>query len=66
METYGVLKVLSLVVVWGIPAILVLAVAVFITLASTFAFGGLVSKLYKTICGHKCSQETGLKAHATA
>lgn len=66
METYGVLKVLSLVVVWGIPTAAVLGVVAFIILAPAFAFAGLARKLGVTIGRHKYSQKTGLKAPAPA
>jgi hypothetical protein len=49
MEPYEVFKTMSLVVVWGIPAILILGVIVFIVLAPAFAFGGMVSKLYERV-----------------
>ncbi|MDP2917824.1 MAG: hypothetical protein Q8O16_07855 [Dehalococcoidia bacterium] len=48
METYGALRILSVILVWGIPAVLVLAVVGFIILAPAFAFGGLASRLYET------------------
>lgn len=47
MEGYDVLRVLALIVVWGIPAVLVLGLVAFIILAPAFAFGGLATKLYE-------------------
>ncbi len=49
MEPYDVFRVISLVVVWGIPAILILGVLVFIILAPAFTFGGMASKLYERV-----------------
>ena len=49
MEPYDVFRVISLVVVWGIPAILILGVLVFIILAPAFTFGGIASKLYARV-----------------
>ncbi len=46
MESFDVLRILSLVVVWAIPAILVLAVVVFILLAPALTFGGLAGRLF--------------------
>ncbi len=46
MIPYDVLRVLSLVVVWAIPAILVLGVVAFVVLAPAFAFGGAARRLY--------------------
>lgn len=66
METYAVIKILSLVAVWGIPASLVLALVIFIILGATLAFGGLASRVYEAIGRHKCSPEAGLRAHASA
>ena len=49
MEPYDVFRVISLVVVWGIPAILILGVVVFIILAPALTFGGMASKLYQRV-----------------
>lgn len=57
MEALEVLRALSLVVGWGIPVLLVLAVAVFIILASTFAFGGITRKLYEGVSGRNRGQK---------
>ena len=46
---YDVLRVLSLVVVWAIPAILVLAVVVFAIAAPVFIWAGVVSGLFQVI-----------------
>lgn len=51
MEDLGVFRILSLVLVWGIPAVLVLAVVAFIILAPAFAFGGLARKVYENVVG---------------
>lgn len=63
MEAYGVIRVISLAVVWGIPAVLVLGLAVFIVLATLFTFGGMASRLHGITIGQK---KTGLVAHAQA
>lgn len=49
MEWYDVFRVLSLVVVWAIPAILVLLVVVFAILAPVFIWAGVVSGLFRVI-----------------
>ncbi len=49
MEPYNIFRAISLVVAWGIPAILILGVLVFIILAPAFTFGGMASKLYKRV-----------------
>ena len=49
MQPYDVFRVISLVVAWGIPAILILGVVVFIILAPAFTFGGMASKLYERV-----------------
>ena len=49
MEPYDVFRVISLVVAWGIPAILILGVVVFIILAPALTFGGMASKLYQRV-----------------
>jgi hypothetical protein len=49
MEAYDVFRVISLVLVWGIPALLVVAVVVFIVLAPALTFGGMVRKLYERV-----------------
>ncbi len=51
MESYEVFRVISLVVAWGIPAILVLGVAAFIILAPALAFGGATRRLYEVVLG---------------
>lgn len=51
MESFDVLRVLSLVVVWGIPAVLVLGVIAFIILAPALTFGGTARRLYESITG---------------
>ena len=49
MEWHDVFRVLSLVVVWAIPAILVLAVLAFTILAPAATFAGAVLRLYETV-----------------
>jgi len=46
---YDVFRVLSLVIVWAIPAILVLAVVVFAILAPVFIWAAAVSGLFRVI-----------------
>jgi len=50
MESYDVLRALSLVIVWAIPAILIVAVAVFVIAAPALTLGGVVIRLYEIIC----------------
>ena len=49
MEPYDVLRVISLVVVWGIPALLVLAVVVFILAAPILTLAGAVLRLCEAV-----------------
>ena len=49
MESLDVLRVLVLVLVWAIPAILVLAVAVFAILVPVFIWAATVSGLFRVI-----------------
>lgn len=49
--TYDMLRVLALVVAWGIPAILVLGVVAFIIVAPALAFGGAARRLYEGVFG---------------
>ncbi len=49
--TYDMLRVLALVVAWGIPAILVLGVVAFIIVAPALAFGGAARRLYGGVLG---------------
>ncbi len=46
---YDVFRVLSLVIVWAIPAILILAVVVFVIAAPALTLGGVVLRLYDTV-----------------
>jgi len=58
---YDVFKVLSLLVVWAIPAILVAAIVGFTVLAPTLALAGMGINLYKTVSvrlGSKVSAKT--------
>ncbi len=50
MEVYdGILRILSLVVVWVIPATLIVAVVAFVVGAPALTLGGLVLRLYGTM-----------------
>lgn len=51
MQPYEVFRIISLVVAWGIPTILVLGVAAFIILAPALAFGGAARRLYEVVLG---------------
>lgn len=61
MEVFNVFRGIALVVAWGIPALLVLGVLVFIILAPAFTFGGMATKLYEKVFarqGKTVRQET--------
>lgn len=47
---YDVLRVLSLVIVWAIPATLVVAVAAFVIVAPALTLGGVLIRLYEIVC----------------
>ena len=49
MEAYDIFRVLSLVIVWAIPAILLMAVAVFVIVAPTLTLGGVIARLYEVV-----------------
>ncbi len=53
MAAYDVFRVIALVVVWGIPAILILGVMVFTVLAPALTLGGMTGKLYERIFGRE-------------
>jgi len=46
---YDVFRVLSLVIVWAIPAILIVAVVVFVIGAPALTLGGVVLRLYDIV-----------------
>ena len=48
-NVFDVFRVLSLVVTWGIPAILVLAVVVFVIAAPALTLAGVVLRLYEGV-----------------
>lgn len=45
MESYDVLRALSLVIVWAIPAILIVGVVAFVIVAPALTLGGLILRL---------------------
>ena len=48
-SVFDVFRVLSLVVVWGIPAILILAVILFVIAAPVFTLAGVVLRLCEVV-----------------
>jgi len=46
-NVFDVFRLLSLVVTWAVPALLIVAVAVFIVTSPLFALGGLITKWYE-------------------
>lgn len=49
MEWYDVFRVFSLVAVWAIPAILIVALGAFIILAPVFTSAGVVLRLHEVV-----------------
>ena len=49
MESYDVLRVFGLVVAWAIPAVLIVALLVFVILAPAFTSAGAVLRLYEAV-----------------
>lgn len=62
MESFEVLRLLSLIVVWFIPSILILILLLFIMLMPACALGGLINRLYTSILdyGFYCKIKTKL------
>lgn len=50
MEAFGgIFRVLSLLIVWAIPAVLIIAVGAFVVGAPALTLGGLVLRLYSSV-----------------
>jgi len=47
---YDFFRVLSLVIVWAIPAALIVAVVAFVIAAPALTLGGVVIRLYEVVC----------------